>query len=226
MARKKCLRNKFTDSTAFTIVEIMVATSIALLIGVVVTKVLITSTNSAQTLTNQTLSQKNVRLALRYIRKDLEAAREIIAPDTGEPPADTLRINGLVQKNKLMAETGVGTNRYEPDQGIGQAWQSDRTAIVYANGAVQRNGYMLNYEDGAIQFDNAPAEPVTADFSYDVEVRHSLDENNILRRRVFAGAVVVQEKIIAEGVTNDAIFEREQDNLFYINLLLNMLLLN
>ncbi len=220
MARKKCLRKNFKDSTAFTLVEMIVATSIALLIGVVVTKVLITSTNSAQTLTNQTLSQKNVRLALRYIRKDLAAARTIVSPATDDPAGNTLRINGLVQKNKPMEETGDEPREYEPVQGIGQAWQSDRTIVVYVNKVIRSNGYTINYEDGSITFVNALAETdkVTADFSYDVEVRHSLDDNNILRRRVFAGAVEVQAKIIAEGVTNDAIFERVQDNLFYVNL--------
>ena len=211
------------NKRAFTLVELMIAISIALLITTIASKAILTGTRSANVLTSKVYAQKSVRSAISFIAKDLMAAESITNPAIGATDSG-LTIQGSKFKQAAMTSTWSGnpdpTTKFKAagsSQGV--AWTKGKPPVVYVveeeNGdpIAQSSGYTLNYEEGLVDFiipDSSRV--VTADFSTEITITYSLDNTITNNTRLMRGSLV-----IADHVENTDIFEREADKMFNIN---------
>jgi hypothetical protein len=69
-------------------------------------------------------------------------------------------------------QTGVtlsvvaGTSNLQYQSAIGnRLWAPSQTVSIYANGVLQTTGFSVNYANGLVTFNSAPATPVTASFT-------------------------------------------------------------
>ena len=213
--------NNIINKRAFTIVEFMIAISLALLITTIVSKAIISGTRSANRLSSKVYGQKSVRSALNFIAKDLMAAESITNPAIGITDS-SLTIRGTKFKNAEMTSawpTNADTTQFKAagsSQGV--AWTKGKPPVIYIDGDPvdpTTTEYTLNYVEGLIDFtsEDPPERAVTADFSTDITITYSLDtiDNNT---RLMRGTLV-----IADNVENTDIFEREADKMFNIKVL-------
>ncbi len=213
------VNNNLINKRAFTLVEFIIAMSIALLVTTVVSKAILSGTRSANVLTSKVYSQKAVRSALSFIAKDLMAAESITEPAIYET-SSSLTIKGAKFKKARMNSArrdNPDTNKKFKAAGSSQgvAWTKGKPPVVYVveekNGEpiARSSGYTLNYEEGLVDFTDPPEGAVTADFSADITITYGIDNNRLMR-----GALV-----IADDVENIDIFEREADKMFNIKVL-------
>lgn len=198
-------------SKAFTLIELMIAISLSLLIAAVVGKILVSSMKSSSSTTQKTYAQKNARIALRQITKDLTDAEKVDQPGVGSEDSSLL-IDGLTQKNKQMQAIAGGSLIFKPADEINQAWKQGKPVIIYVNGTSQQGGYRVNYTQGTITFiPPVPAGTITADFSYDLSLTYSKDGSDLIR------TLDGQSRTIANGLT-DIKFARTSKNQFKVNM--------
>ncbi len=217
-------KNRIISKKGFTIIEALITMSLTLLIGTIVTKVLLTSTQSANTIFNKVSSQKAVRSALRFIAKDLTAAESITTPAIGNTD-QSLVIQGLKLKKVTLTDNWTGSaGRYRVADNslyIGP-WVRGKPVVVYeedvnGNPAPKKTGYKLDYAQGIVDFATAPTRAVTADFSTDQAITYSLvNERNPPQNNLYRGSLRV-----AENITNTDIFNRQSKSVFNIRLVSN-----
>ncbi len=215
------MNNNLINKRAFTLVEFIIAMSIALLVTTVVSKAILSGTRSANRLSSKVYGQKSVRSAISFIAKDLMAAESITEPAIYET-SSRLTIQGSKFKQAAMTSAWSGnpdpTTKFKAagsSQGV--AWTKGKPPVVYVEDAsgdpiAQSSGYTLNYEEGWVDFTVAPdpTKAVTADFSTDITITYSLDADNNLKRGLL---------VIADDVENADIFEREADKMFNIKVI-------
>ncbi len=209
----KCISTK-----GFTIVEMLIASMLTLLVGAIAGKALITSTVNVNASTTRSYNQKNARIALQYIAKDLTAAESINNPITGVPATHRIEISGLDQKDIEMVATAGNQAVYEPDDDVQGPWHKNKEVIVYGNGIPLNSGYTIDYDAGTINFDGVPGAIITADFTYDIDIEYVL-EGSRLRRVITDNADnTIRILEVANGILNNDIFERVSANLFNVQL--------
>ncbi|KKN02910.1 hypothetical protein LCGC14_1112920, partial [marine sediment metagenome] len=205
------------NKRAFTLVEFIIAMSIALLITTVVSKAILSGTRSANVLTSKVYGQKSVRSAISFIAKDLMAAESITEPAIGAT-SSSLTITGTKFKQAAMTSTWSGNSDATKFKAVGSsqgvAWTKGKPPVVYVEESgipvAKSSGYTLDYEEGLVDFTSDPPGAVTADFSTDITIEYSLDADNNLKRGLL---------VIADDVENTDIFEREADKMFNIKVL-------
>ncbi len=215
------MNNNLINKRAFTLIEFMIAMSIALLITTIVSKAILSGTRSANVLTSKVYGQKSVRSAISFIAKDLMAAESITEPAI-EATGPGLTIQGSKFKQAAMTSswpTNADSTQFKAagaSQGV--AWTKGKPPVIYVDGDPvdpTTTEYTLNYDEGLIDFtsEDPPEGAVTADFSTDITITYSLDtiDNNT---RLMRGTLV-----IADDVENTDIFEREADKMFNIKVL-------
>lgn len=213
--------SKTLNSKAFTLIELLIALSLTLLLGVAISKIFVATIKTATITSSETYAQKNARIALRNITKDLVDAENVISPREGDAVGSSINIVGLTQKNKLMASSDNLT--FRPADSTKAPFVKGKPAIVYIDGQSTSGGYTVDYPRGQITFSSSQSgKIITADFSYDLTLDYSLNIQKLKRKMTFrdglSGDQKTNETSLAEGVKDSGIFKRTGKNLFEIKL--------
>ena len=189
----------------FTIIEILISTTLGLLILTAASMLMLKYEGFYHRRSQDMYTQREASLLMKSVKQDLRYSLHVSqpAPDSN---TDYLYINGIKVRGKVLVVDQSNSRLYKVDNNI--SWAADDTVVAYeADEMKDLTEYTVDYPGGSILFNNAPTDEVKGDFSYNQAINYTLS-GTVVTRAVGTdsdGDGVVNTQTKAEtflGITN------------------------
>ena len=166
-----------TNTKAFTLLEVIIASALSLLLLGVIWLILTKTFNIYQRTSNYQFTQDEGRIAARHLSKDFRNANNIDAPSVGSSGNSITAYQHRVAGETLKHVSGQ-TYKGRPNYPI----NTDFPITIYYNDGEDRvhtTGFQVNNNQIAMQSFTIPSgAEVTADLTYDIKITYQLEEQD------------------------------------------------